>query len=89
MDLVLTRPAWLTVLRNYAMVTDSTAFSASVAGLSLMDSLSQSHLRYWDDFDLFFFPLPELSVMVTTGTKCNGGKNLRDRNFPHRDCRSD
>lgn len=34
MDLALMRSAWLTVLSNYAMVTDSTAFSASVAGLS-------------------------------------------------------
>ena len=49
MNLVLTRAAWLTVPRNDAMVTDSAAFSAGLAGLAL---LWRESLSCWGDFDL-------------------------------------
>lgn len=51
MNLVLMRIACLAVLKNDAMVTDSAAFSPSVAGLVL---LQRESFSCWDDFDLCF-----------------------------------
>lgn len=77
MTLVLMGPAWLTVLRNYAMVTDSAAFCA--AGLSLAGSHSDAGMS------LTYFSLPALSIL-TISTNYNRGKDLEERNFPRRNC---